>query len=206
MKTRLCVVAVVALAVWCMKRHYADSRPDDLWWILSPTARLVGGATGATFTMAPGEGYVSRERLFLIEKSCAGINFMIAAFGMLVLALCHRCGDAVSALRILGDRPRNCGEIGPGASLEVEGEFGIRQQIRVPGPAARRAAQERPPVVAVHPDLDPPRLAAATTCRGDVDRTVGFQRPSSLLIHRTETTPRAVAVRTGRVSLYAASE
>jgi hypothetical protein len=27
---------------------------------------------------------------------------MIAAFGMLVLARCHRGGDAVSALRILG--------------------------------------------------------------------------------------------------------
>jgi exosortase K len=101
-KTRLCLVAVVALAVWCMKRHYADSRPDDLWWILSPTARLVGVATGATFTMAPGEGYVSRERLFLIEKSCAGINFMVAAFGMLVFALLHRVGSAVSAVRVLG--------------------------------------------------------------------------------------------------------
>ena len=46
--------------------------------------------TGTTFAWQPGEGYFSRERLFLIEKSCAGINFMIAAFGMLVLALLHR--------------------------------------------------------------------------------------------------------------------
>lgn len=102
MKTKLCVVAVVALAVWGMKRCYADSRPDDLWWILSPTAQLVEATTGTTFTSSPGEGYVSRERLFLIEKSCAGINFMIAAFGMLVFALFHRVGSAVSAAAVVG--------------------------------------------------------------------------------------------------------
>jgi exosortase K len=101
-KTRLCVVAMVALVVWGMKRYYADSRPDDLWWILSPTAKLVEATTGTTFTMSPGEGYVSRERLFLIEKSCAGINFMIAAFGMLVFALSRRVGSAVSAAAVLG--------------------------------------------------------------------------------------------------------
>jgi exosortase K len=101
-KAKLCVIGVVALIVWGLKRHYADSRPDDLWWILSPTARLVGVTTGSTFTMAPGEGYVSHERLFLIEKSCAGINFMIAAFGMLVFAIFHRVRSAPSAVRVLG--------------------------------------------------------------------------------------------------------
>jgi exosortase K len=101
-KIKLCVVALVALVVWGVKRHYADSRPDDLWWILSPTARLVGVTTGSPFTMAPGEGYVSHERLFLIEKSCAGINFMIAAFGMLVFAIFHRVRSASSAVRVLG--------------------------------------------------------------------------------------------------------
>jgi exosortase K len=101
-KTKLCVVAVVVLVVWGMKRYNADSRPDDLWWILSPTAKLVEAMTGTRFTMSPGEGYVSRERLFLIEKSCAGINFMIAAFGMSVFALFRRVGSAVSAAAVLG--------------------------------------------------------------------------------------------------------
>ena len=87
MKTRLVVLAVAVLIAWGLKRHYADARADDLAWILSPTARLVGVMTGTTFAPQPGEGYFSRERLFLIEKSCAGINFMIAAFGMLVFAL-----------------------------------------------------------------------------------------------------------------------
>ena len=58
MKTKLCVLAVAALVIWGMKRHYADARADDLWWILSPTARLVGVMTGTAFAAAPGEGYV----------------------------------------------------------------------------------------------------------------------------------------------------
>jgi exosortase K len=100
-KAKLCVVVVVALLVWSMKRYYADSRPDDLWWILSPTASLVGATTGTAFMMAPGEGFVSHERLFLIEKSCAGINFMIAAFGLLVFARFHRVASTISASAVL---------------------------------------------------------------------------------------------------------
>jgi exosortase K len=101
MRTKLCVLAVVVLVVWGLKRHYADARADDLWWILHPTARLVGIVTGVAFTAAPGEGYVSHERLFLIEKSCAGINFMIAAFGMLVFALFRRVRSTASGVFVL---------------------------------------------------------------------------------------------------------
>ena len=102
MKTKLCVAIVAILIAWAMKQHYADARADDLWWILSPTARLVGAMTGTAFAQTPGEGYFSRERLFVIEKSCAGVNFMIAAFGMLVFVLVQRAGSAISAVRILG--------------------------------------------------------------------------------------------------------
>jgi exosortase K len=100
-KTKLCVVTVVVLAVWGMKRYYADARADDLWWILTPTARLAGVMTGTAFAMTPGEGYFSPERLFLIEKSCAGINFMIAAFGMVTFALLHRVRSGLSGARVL---------------------------------------------------------------------------------------------------------
>ncbi|HEY3161499.1 MAG TPA: exosortase K [Vicinamibacterales bacterium] len=102
MKIKLCMLTIVMLAIWGMKRYYADARVDDLWWILSPTARLAGSMTGAAFGMAPGEGYFSHERLFLIEKSCAGINFMIAAFGMVTFALVHRVGSGLSVVRVLG--------------------------------------------------------------------------------------------------------
>lgn len=101
MKIKVCVLIVVVLAIWSMKRYYAGASADDLWWILSPTARLAGVMTGARFTVAPGEGYFSQERLFLIEKACAGINFMIAVFGMLTFASLHRVESSVSGARVL---------------------------------------------------------------------------------------------------------
>lgn len=101
MKMRIFAVACAVLIAWSLKRHYAVARPDDLWWILSPVARMVGVMTRTSFALQPGEGYFSRDRLFLIEKSCAGINFMIAAFGMLVLALLHRVGSRFSAAQVL---------------------------------------------------------------------------------------------------------
>jgi exosortase K len=102
MKPRLCFVAVAALVVWAMKRYYADARAEDLWWILSPTARLVGAITGVRFAFQPGEGFLSTERLFLIEKSCAGINFMIAAFGMSACVLSRRITSCLSGACALG--------------------------------------------------------------------------------------------------------
>jgi exosortase K len=99
---KLCVLAVAAIAVWGMKRHYADARADDLWWILAPTAQVVGAMTGTAFVAVPSEGHVSHERLFVIEKSCAGVNFLVAAFGMLVFALLHRVRSGLSGLGVLG--------------------------------------------------------------------------------------------------------
>lgn len=101
MRTRFAVLIVVVAAIWGLKRYYADATADQLSWILAPTASLVQHVTGASFVLAPGEGYFSRDRLFLIEKSCAGINFMIAAFGMVTLALFHRVESIASGVRIL---------------------------------------------------------------------------------------------------------
>jgi exosortase K len=97
----VCAVAVAVLLALALKQHYAAARVDDLWWMLAPTTKLVSAITGVPFTVQPGEGYFSRERLFLIEKSCAGINFMIAAFAMLVLTVLHRVDSGGAALRVL---------------------------------------------------------------------------------------------------------
>lgn len=102
MKIKFVLVVATILIAWALKRHYADARADDLQWILTPTARLAGVMTATSFEWQDGEGYLSRERLFLIEKSCAGVNFFIAAFGMLTFALCHRAGVPSSAARVLG--------------------------------------------------------------------------------------------------------
>ena len=96
------MLAVVALVIWGIKRHYADARADDLTWILGPTTQLVGAVTHTTFEWQTGEGYFSRERLFLIEKSCAGINFMIAAFGLVACAMFHRVRSCMTGVYVLG--------------------------------------------------------------------------------------------------------
>jgi len=102
MKTKLFAIVAALVIAWALKRYYADARADDLLWILTPTTRIVGVMTGAGFALQPGEGYFSRDRMFLIEKSCAGINFMIAAFTMLVVALLHRVRSVVSGAAVLG--------------------------------------------------------------------------------------------------------
>lgn len=101
MKAKLCVVVVTALGIWGMKHHYSTASADDLLWILMPTTNVVGAVTGATFVSVPAEGYMSHERLFIIEKSCAGVNFMIAALGMLVIALLHRVRTSRSAVCVV---------------------------------------------------------------------------------------------------------
>jgi exosortase K len=101
MKTRLLMLALMLAIAWALKRHYADARVEELSWIISPTAHLVSAVTDIRFEWRSGEGYFSHDRLFLIEKSCAGVNFMIAAFAMLVLAMLHRGAGLVPALRII---------------------------------------------------------------------------------------------------------
>jgi exosortase K len=102
MTTKLLVVGATVLIAWTLKRHYADAHVDHLWWILAPTAQVAGLITAASFEMQAGEGYLSRERLFLIAKSCAGINFTIAAFGMVMFVRWHRAAAPLSAVRLLG--------------------------------------------------------------------------------------------------------
>lgn len=100
-RIKLCALAVAALMAWGLKHHYSTASTDSLRWMLAPTAHVVGATTGTTFEAVAGEGYVSRERLFVIEKSCAGVNFMIAAFAMLVFTVQHRVTSARSAAGVL---------------------------------------------------------------------------------------------------------
>ena len=102
MKIRAAAIVVGVLIAWGIKRHYADAQADDLRWILTPTAALAGVMTSTAFEWQAGEGYLSHERLFLIEKSCAGVNFLIAAFGMLMFVQFHRVRSSWSAAGVLG--------------------------------------------------------------------------------------------------------
>jgi exosortase K len=102
MTTKVVVLVAVALVSYGLKRHYADASTDALAWMLTPTSHLVALFTGVVFTPVPGEGYFSAERMFLIEKACAGINFMIAAFAMVALALLHRARSFRHGAAIIG--------------------------------------------------------------------------------------------------------
>jgi exosortase K len=101
MSLKLLALAVAALVAWELKRHYAEARVEDLTWILGPTSRLAGAVSGTTFVFQTGEGYFSRDQLFVIAKSCAGINFMVAAFGMLVVTALRRIGSLAAAACVL---------------------------------------------------------------------------------------------------------
>jgi exosortase K len=96
------VLAVVAMVAFGLKRHYADATTDALSWILTPTAHVVGLVTGVAFAAVPGEGYFSAERMFLIEKACAGVNFMIAAFAMVAFALLHHARSFRGSAAVVG--------------------------------------------------------------------------------------------------------
>jgi exosortase K len=89
---RAAVLAVVALVMYALKRHYSTADVEDLRWILWPTSTLVALVTGSAFEFERGAGYLSRERFFVIEKSCAGLNFMIAGLGLIGFALSGHAG------------------------------------------------------------------------------------------------------------------
>lgn len=76
---------VVLLCALGLKLFYSTASPDNLRWILAPTTRLVEFASGQSFSFEAHAGYMSSDHSFLIAASCAGVNFLIAAFLMLTL-------------------------------------------------------------------------------------------------------------------------
>jgi exosortase K len=78
-----CVIALAG--AFALKLHYSTASAGELRWILAPTTALVELFSGASFEFESHAGYISRERGFLIAGSCAGVNFLIAAFLMLSL-------------------------------------------------------------------------------------------------------------------------
>jgi len=71
------IVLMIALG---LKFHYSRASSDALEWILKPTAGLCQFITSVEFEPESGSGYISRARRIIIAPSCAGVNFMIAAF------------------------------------------------------------------------------------------------------------------------------
>jgi exosortase K len=77
---QLILILLVALG---LKHLYSTAGVNELRWILAPTTFLVELVSGVTFNFESHAGYMSSDRSFLIAASCAGVNFLIAAFLMI---------------------------------------------------------------------------------------------------------------------------
>ncbi len=71
-------------AAYCLKSHYSRAGSDDLLWILAPVAGLIECFSGIHFIYEANSGYISQAQGIIIAPACAGINFLIIAFGMSV--------------------------------------------------------------------------------------------------------------------------
>lgn len=80
----------ILLLAFCLKSFYSTVSVNQLRWLLAPTASLVELLSGQTFTFESHAGYMSGDHRFLIAASCAGVNFLLAAFLMLGLRLWWR--------------------------------------------------------------------------------------------------------------------
>lgn len=77
---------IAALAAVGIKFHYSTAASADLLWILAPTARLVSFFTRIEFVFIEVEGFVNATGSIVIAPACAGVNFLIICFCMLVFA------------------------------------------------------------------------------------------------------------------------
>ena len=83
---QLAKIFIVLFAAFALKYFYSTASVNELRWILAPTTILVELVSGRTFNFEMHAGYMSSDRCFLIASSCAGVNFMIAAFLLLSIA------------------------------------------------------------------------------------------------------------------------
>jgi exosortase K len=85
------------LAAYALKRFYSRASAEDLAWILTPTARIVGWLRGETLIPGP-TGWAPLDGSYVIAPACAGVNFLILAFAVSVLGFSHRPGSPVRRL------------------------------------------------------------------------------------------------------------
>lgn len=83
---QLAKLLAILLGAFALKHFYSTASVNELRWILAPTTLLVELVSGRTFTFEMHAGYMSSDHSFLIASSCAGVNFLIAAFLMLSIA------------------------------------------------------------------------------------------------------------------------
>src|SRR5436853_3944375 len=90
----------------------------------------------------------------------------------------------------LSNGSRSGGQVSLDALLEVEGEFGVRQQVGIPIAASRRPRNVQASLNIVEPDLFTAGLPGFPAPGGDVDGAVAFPGLFDRLVHNAS--PMAV--------------
>ena len=75
-------VGLAVLVMLLLKCHYSMATATQLDWILRPTAILVSWFTSADLVPEIGVGHVDFVKGIIVAPGCAGVNFMIIAFGL----------------------------------------------------------------------------------------------------------------------------
>jgi exosortase K len=95
-------VAACAIVVVAGKQYYRTATPDDLRWLLAPTAHAVTALGFGHFAFDAQAGWVDANLNFAIAPACAGLHFALAAFIALVVGWLGAMRDAKStALRLV---------------------------------------------------------------------------------------------------------
>jgi exosortase K len=84
--TDIIFILFAIIIAFGLKYHYSQASVDHLNWILAPTVELVEQLSGITFEHEAYTGFISKTHRIIIAKSCAGVNFLIIAFCMLIFS------------------------------------------------------------------------------------------------------------------------
>jgi exosortase K len=91
------------------KAAYSVAGPDELRFLTAPTQALVGALRGIDFTWEAGYGYVSLADRLVIAKSCTGVNFLLAVFGLLVFTVRFLAAQGFFSKTVIAKSPLAAG-------------------------------------------------------------------------------------------------
>lgn len=89
-RLNLAIFYLMTLVImFILKKYYNSASADQLQWILKPVAWLVSAFETLPYKWISDVGYVRADRAITIAPACAGVNFLIMAIGLPVVAFLH---------------------------------------------------------------------------------------------------------------------
>lgn len=89
----LSLIALALLVAAWIKFFHAQSSTDDLLVILTPVNSLIELLHGSHSAYQADEGFYHASLSILIDKSCAGVNFFVLLFGVLIMMIVPVCNS-----------------------------------------------------------------------------------------------------------------